>query len=405
MFEDIKTYLSRGSVINTIEVADLNGQPYYKLTKAKITKGELFIIEVFKSNSLQPIKDKVSDKEPVHLILNTSDILTKLVPEVSSSSDAIVNRAFPNIDFSQFNYEILKQTSSSIVCAGRTQVLSKFLDSFREINIYISSISLGICRINSVAAILENRELQLTNSVLNLSDSKEIQSKQSRVDSQLVTYTIGDIQVSNEYLLSFSNILSLYGSSSGVSSNYEDLNTALNSDLYNRRFYHYTLRGIIGFLLVILLANFFVFHHYYTQNSTLNSSNNIGSDDIKSVTQLKEIVTKKEAQVKTLYASSQSKTAVVLDQLANAVPPEIKLSIMTYQPLIGSIKKTQLIDYSTNAILIEGDTNDKDVFNEWIDTIESNKYFSELEIVEFSYVSNNLSTFSIRITLSDETKY
>ena len=73
---------------------------------------------------------------------------------------------------------------------------------------------------------------------------------------------MADMTINNSYLLGFSNILSIVGVSSSISSNLEEVNEYNQNSLFNRRFFYYISRFILGFLLLLLLVNFLVFNYY-----------------------------------------------------------------------------------------------------------------------------------------------
>ena len=114
MIDRLKIFFNRGAFLNAIEIVEESNIITYNLVRAKLSKDILSIVETFSSTSLDEIQEMLPAKEPVYLAINTPSVLTKIIDDVSSSNEAIVNRAFPNIDFSKFNYEILKQKLSLI---------------------------------------------------------------------------------------------------------------------------------------------------------------------------------------------------------------------------------------------------------------------------------------------------
>ncbi|MBW4970783.1 hypothetical protein KZY98_09965 [Croceibacter atlanticus] len=402
MIDRLKMFFNRGALLNAIEIVEESNIITYNLVRAKLSKGILSIVETFSSTSLNKIQEKLSAKEPVYLTINTPSILTKIIDDVSSSNKAIVNRAFPNIDFSKFKYEILKQKSSSIVSVCRIQVLENITANLKKHNIIISNISIGISRVDAISKIINENKLQLSNVSLELLENDIIEVNRLKEDEIIKSYVIADMTINNSYLLGFSNILSIVGVSSSISSNLEAVNESIQNSLFNRRFFYYISRSILGFLLLLLLVNFLVFNYYFSKNESLKLTTPLNNAKSSQLSVLKESVNKKELQVKSIFAPSHTYITYVFDDIAKNIPSDIQLTLMEYQPNASTIRNDKPIIYSKNSLVIKGETISKERFNNWIEVIEKKDVITNLEILNFTFVNDKASTFSIKISLKNE---
>ena len=210
------------------------------------------------------------------------------------------------------------------------------------------------------------------------------------------------MRINNSYLLGFSNILSIVGVSSSISSNLEAVNESIQNTLFNRRFFYYISRSILGFLLLLLLVNFLVFNYYFSKNESLKLTTPLNNAKSSQLSALKESVNKKELQVKSIFAPSHTYITYVFDDIAKNIPSDIQLTLMEYQPNASTIRNDKPIMYSKNSLVIKGETISKERFNNWIEVIEKKDAITNLEILKFTFVNEKASTFSIKISLKNE---
>ncbi len=396
MVNKFKTYLKEGFTYTSLEiVASEQGEAYF-LLELKKTKNELIITNKKELKKLEDLPNHIKKKHPFFLCVNTSNVLTKKVENTNTDAiEAIVNQAFPNLDLSNFYYEVIQIATNPIVTISRKEPIDAILHKLKEMQIRISKFSLGISAIDTVLPYLNDESITLSNFQINISDTGIDAVLPTGSDTKK-TYTINGLELSSDHLLSFSQILGNLNQSSR-NTNFGPLTKNLKWEFENHRIFNYVVKYSLIFFLVLLLGNFFVYNFYHEEVGQLNSAMAATGSKKDGLTFLDASVKRKQERVEILSASSNSKVTYYLDLFAGQVPSSILLNGLKYQPLAKPVREKKPILLENGTLLISGISKDVKEFSLWIEELEKYEWINSVETLDYDYISKNTSNFLIEI--------
>ncbi|EDP94149.1 hypothetical protein KAOT1_04742, partial [Kordia algicida OT-1] len=168
-----------------------------------------------------------------------------------------------------------------------------------------------------------------------------------------------------------------------------------------RFFSQFSMFGL-GFVLFLLLINFFVFNSYYSTVEEMKQTAAVNSNQKEKLLTLKTLVEQKQKTVDDILKKSSSKSSYYIDAIATSLPNTLQLSALKYQPLTKRIKKNNPIQLKKEELIISGISTDSDLFSDWIQKIESLDWVVAVTVADYGAVSKNNSEFTLKIELSDE---
>ena len=399
MLKKWSKHITEGTTYFGIEVNELDGKEQYSLLKLQQKKEELESVLEKTSEKMDEIMEHLDKKAPIFLTLNTSKVLKKqFAGNTQGNDELLVINAFPNLELDNFYYHILRGKEENLVAIAKKEYVDWYLEQLKKLGLHIFSIALGVVPLESISSFLGGTikgfdySVTLTDGVLCSYSALGLNEVQH--------YDINGLAIGNKHLLSFSHILGYLMGSKGPS-NLEAVNVHYANLFKNHRVFDFGLKASLGFFLVLLLANFFLFNHYNTKNETLK--NNLASDALRdnSLQKLKIRVQEKEEKLRLLNGSKNSRTTFYFDELGKALPHSIWLGNMVYQPLDMPVRANKPIEKSENNIQITGITNDKVAFTVWSDNLEAQKWVNSVEITDYEYISSSSANFTVNIKLNE----
>ncbi len=400
MLQRLKTYLTEGTVFSSLEIrGHMDNESYFLLTVKK-QNGELHMLRTERLDALEKIKASLAKRVPLLLIINTPNILTKQIENRDSTSpEAMVDHAFPNLDMGSFYYEIIQDTFRPVVSISKKVYVGGIISKLEQVGISICNVSLGFSPISSVLAhfhleniIISSFELSLKNKLI----SKISPTSQNIIEN----YDLDGIQLTSCSILGFSGILGHIGHFRSIS-NFDGLREKLKNDYKNDRIFQMVTRGGVLFFLVLLLINFLVFDHYTGKLEALKTTSDMSKRQMEQLREVQGSVQKKQQNIELLQASTNSRSTFYLDRFANNLPATILLSKIVYQPLKKPVRGSKPIDLETNSLLVSGVSANSVDYSNWIAELEKEKWTAKVETMDYDYVSKESSNFSVKIELDE----
>ena len=359
----------------------------------------LSIIKKDKVPKVNLLDEKWNKNLPFFLTLNTNQIIQKEVQGTEANDEKLLHKAFPNISGEDFYYEIFRMKSKSIIAISRKSHIDEVLATYSKQKVSIVGISLGICALSE--SIIYSPENTIVTNTFVISLDEEEQTIQSNAVNSVKSYELNGLVINSSFILAFSGILKLLINNNSTTGNIISLNHHLQDFFYQKTFFTKSIKFFLSFVLGLLLINFFVFNHYYkkaeevTQNLLLNKSS------IESIQKLKKRVSIKEQKFKKTMEFKSSKSSLIINEIAEKVPPSIILSELVYDPLEKKIKESETILTNKATILLSGKTIDNNAFTNWIKSIEKLKSINKVVIVHFGKNDTNETVFSIKVNLNN----
>jgi len=399
MFNSVLRHITEGNTYLGLEIFEQNGAEHFALLKLRKTKGELVLQQETTAESLEELVADIDKTTPLFITVNSPKILKKqLSTQNTTSAEALVVNAFPNLDLDNFYYQILKGQTTSVVSIGKREYVEQALARIKEMGISPVQIALGISPLEILELFIK-KDLGGSNFEANFDASgfQGFDTVSGKVDT---TLDLEGIKLKSTQLLSFAHILG-FVQQKLPHSNFSDLNQNLWSVFKNKRVFTFGLRAGLGVLLVVLVINFLLFNHYYTKNQELETSlasNEYQGASIKEVLQRVDL---KEEKLKSLLSSKNSKTTYYLDELGKSVPNSIFLSDIAYQPLLMPVKQDKYIELGENNLRVSGISKNSIEFTVWSDNLEMQKWVKRVEIVAYEYLSKSSANFTLNLVLND----
>jgi len=402
VLDNLKTYLHYGNSFCGIEYTFKNEKENYIVTILKKSKNKLDIEDSFCLESLEDLKNRLKKTQPIFLILNTKNIITKCIDEsVLSNLDSLVFRAFPNLNINDFYYEVISQENKMFISICRKDYLDDIILKFKEKNIFIVNISFDNNAASCISNFLGNDNYFSSNSLITLKNNviSDIEKGTEIIDS---VYNINGLETSNSNLLSLSGALALVIQNFTNQTNFEELKINLLDNLKHLRRFHLGSRTGLIAILTILLLNFLVFNHYFSAVNELQEISQINQTSKKQFTLLNKRVAKSQKTVEDMLKGNSSKSSFYANQIIQSLPKSILLSELNYQPLIKKIKEDRPIQTSSNTLLISGFATTNTLLSDWINLLENLDWIDSVEILNFEDISKLNSQFSVKINIADD---
>jgi len=396
MLKNLLTYFKEGFDYIGLEITESDGAEIFNILELKKNKNELMVSSKKEIKDSDKLFGSLSKNNLLFLCITTSKVLTKKVESTNTTSpEGIVNQAFPNLDLSNFYYEVVQQDTQPIVSIAKKEYIDDLLERFKKLNIKISAFSLGISPIENVIPYLEDGPVVVSNQQISIAGNliNDIVPLQRKIQQD---YHINGLEISNTNLLSFSNILG-HLNQNITSTNFEEESGRLKWEFKNHRIFNQVLKYSLAFFITLLLGNFLVYNFYHQEVSKLNAAMAATSSQKDELTLLDASVERKQERVETLSASSNSKATYYLDLFAQNIPNSILLNEIKYRPLVKPIRDKNPILLEEGILLVSGISKDTNEFSFWIEELEKYEWVNSVETLDYDYISKNTSNFLIEI--------
>ncbi len=401
MLENLLTYLQFGNQFCGIEHTTKNGNNTIVVSELKKTKTEVDVERFFEIDSIEKVGDKLPKKQHAFLIINNSNVLTKKVESEQVDNSRLVNKAFPNINVSDFYFEILHQNNNHFVSICRKKYVDELIDQYKTRGIRIINLSIGNGIVSNVINYINSDEIHTSNSLI--SKEKDTITNIIKQKEQITeTYDLNGLNVSNNELLSFSGALASIQNNYRPITNFDAQKQVLLNDFKQSQFFSQFLKFGLIFILGLLLINFIFFNHYFNKVNKLEQTSQVNLSTKQKVLELNESVKKTQKMVDDMLNSDSSKSSFYVNEIIQSLSNSIVLSELNYQPLIKRIKTEQPIEVNKNSIIISGQSSNSEHFSEWISNLESKKWINKVEIIDYENSTMSLSNFTINLTTNNE---
>lgn len=384
--------ITYGSIYTAVEVSHNSS---YNVLSLKRKKDELDILLKKQYQHQDALFSELKKVKHVFLIINNEQVLTKDVSFTHIAKESVVKAAFPNISLNDFYYDVLDHGSSSLVSICRKEVVQKVIDEFQSKGVSVVQFSLGDTRFEKLLPFLNDFEFHTSKGLFEVSDHDVV--KWTKNDGTTNTYDVNGLMVESYQLLPLAGVLSYYN---GVTKSQEDnIQKRLVQEYGQKRMFQLGVRFGLGFLLVTLLINFFVFTYYRNEVSNLKTELSMNEIYRKQLLSLNDLVTKKKQLVESMNSVSNSKVIWYVDQISQSVPKTISLDNIGYQPITRSIKKDKALVFKTHEVTISGITKDDTDFTQWVSSLEKKSWIEKLSEMELDGEKSRYTSFNFVLHL------
>tara|TARA_B110000046_G_scaffold172370_1_gene194079 strand:+ start:11053 stop:12225 length:1173 start_codon:yes stop_codon:yes gene_type:complete len=359
-------------------------------------KNEFIIAQKKTTKDLEKGIEFLKGQKHVFLILNDEQVLSKKVAMTHEDEKVLIRNAFPNISLADFYYEVYQNTSHSFVCIARKDSIDSIINKYQKKGISVIDFSLGNLVIQNLQPFVENKTLFSSNAKIEF-DTKFMNAIEKGSFSE-ESYLINDLEVSNTETLPLAGIISYYTKNESST-----IHKGLSEHYFHKRFFEVGLKVGLGFLLILLLVNFFFFSSYRDKVSNLMGELQLSETYKNQLNKLQEEVTQKKRLVESVQSASNSKLSQYIDRLGNSTPKTILLSQIHFQPKEGLQKKDKPLSFKTGQIVVKGISKENEDFSNWVSILEQKKWIKNISIHEYGKgkKAGSIAAFEFIITTHD----
>lgn len=398
MLKNIVSYLQFGNNYCGLEhTSTEHGEVIYGTVLRK-KKNELLLEKTFETESLKEAVPLLSKDQHAFLIVNTDQVLTKQIDTPQNDNQKTIYKAFPNINLTDFYFEITNQKTFCLISICRKAYIDKLIEDYKKGHIHVINFSLGNHAISNILEYVSTPKISTSNNTFTL-ERGDIRSVEQTTSEIKQTYDINGLKVSDKKLLSLSGALQTVLSNTNPQTNFQTVTNDFKTQFFQQRFFTVFLKSGLVFILGLLLVNFLFFNHYFDKVKELQRVSQINQESKSDMVTLNEVVGKKQKMVADLLKSNASKSSMYIDVIVQSLPKSILLSDINYQPLLKRIKEGKPVLVDENIITVSGSSNNSDNYSFWISELESVDWIENVSIINYGSASSNTSDFSIKIHL------
>jgi len=380
-----------------VEHFTLNNEDKVALLLVEKKREGLIIAKKDRVNYKGEIAEKWDSKLPFFLIINTNQVIQKEVSSIDPSDEKLLHKTFPNTNWEGFYFEIWRLKTKSIIAITRKSYLNEILSNYRNQNITVAGISLGVCTIADITNYTDETELLTNNQIISKQEQQQIIS--ASLQDSAITYTINDLKIENRQLLAFSGILRLITNSTVNTGSIISYSEEFYDHYNQKTFFSKSLKIMVVVLFSILVLNFIFFTHYYKLAQETSETLLVNKSSIEDVTKIKKRIITKEDKVKNITEKTSSKSSLIINEIANRIPSSILLTELIFNPLEKKIKLEEPIITLDKTITISGTTISNEAFTHWIEELEKLNWVNKVLITHFGKDEANETAFSVKLTL------
>ena len=401
MLNQLLTYIKEGTDYFALEISEQSGSAEYHLLRVKRKDQELFIANEVTFTELKDIPQSLKKNRPLFLVINSDKILTKILEsEVGVDPKALVNLAFPNLDFETFYYELAQFPGKTVISISNKSYIDGYLDKFSAMGIDVIDFSLGICSVEGITGHIRKNSIYTSRSELKL-DGNAVIAQLALASELTLKNNIKSLEVSNSTMLGFASIVR-YISGRKKIRNFESTASVGLKEFRNKRIFSLLLKSFLTIVLGALLLNFMIFMYYFNAMEKLQTTSTSNLSGVEVLKQLKENTKNKEQIIEALGYAANSKSSFFMDQIAVNMPSTMLLEEIRYQPLEKPIRTSKQVEVIRDRITVSGTSVDSEEFSKWIQQLEHLSWVETVETMDYDYSKNNVSDFSIKINLGEQ---
>lgn len=386
--------LTYGKKYTAIEHAEKTIFTVLKLVKKN---KELQISKNETVTDFNKVIESLKEQKHVFLVFNNEHVLSKKVALTHKDENILIRDAFPSISISEFYYQVIQNKTHSFVCIARKNVIDVVIKEYKIKGISVIDFSLGNLVLQNLQPFIKNKVIISSNAKIEIG-SNAIDNIQKITITSNETYSINNLGVSSKEILPLAGVISYYTKNES-----SIIYKKLKEQYFHKRFFDVGLKFGLGFLLVLLLANFFFFSSYRDKVGDLMGELQLSGTYKNQLNKLQEEVSQKKRLVESVQSASNSIPSKYIDVLGGSTPNTVLLSQIYFQPIEGIQKIDKPLAFKENQIVVKGISKNNEDFSNWVSDLEQKKWIENISIHEYGKgkKAGSNSAFEFIITTHD----
>lgn len=361
-------------------------------------KKELQVKGKYHCKNIEELKTHLTEDYPVVLVVNGRKLLQK-----TGINDGVAEnfkKCLPHVQIEDFYMQqiILNDTVSQLTVI-RKDHMEEVLRDLGKQAIQVSALFLGPWELlNTVMPLLpEKKNLVFRNYELGLEEFS-INKIIVKDDLSAASYELGGEHYNESELMAFAAAFA-YIAGDAEQCNVPEIKEQELS-FRHQRFFLLSGKFLLGFFLIVLLANVFVFSHYDVKKKVLETERILNQGRLKKLDELRTTVKDLRSFTQKRQLSEQSRLSFYADQLALYMPGDIKLLRMDLYPEVRNKGRKKNKEFETGTIIIEGQCLSGSSFDLWNSIIRDKDWVASIKVNNYQQERTSLSAaFTIEIKL------
>lgn len=384
-----------------------NNQVVFNLVRAKKNNDAFEILEdILEIDSTENLNEKIKGNEPTILTISGNGVLHRKM-EFTGQESLIeaFNRLFPHSNFKEFYIQIWQAQDNKVgyLSIIRKDQIDILLEKLQKIK--VTKLFLGPFALNRLLPMMDGiqsgfHDLSVDHYRLKLNDHSIDSIAWTEDEVPNVQLGIRGEIFKTSTLIPYASVIDYFI----PANNFRSLEIEQIAE--NQKEYRYELKFkrtgtaiAVGFL-IILLINFIQFSSYFSKNNQLRQEVSMNSDLITKLDSLSAELDLRKKVLNNFNIKGASKVTYYADQIAASVPISVTLDELYIFPIKKGNHDTDDILFENRKVLISGYSQASIDLNNWIKTLQTNKWVSRVSILTYNQAGEmDKGKFSIEIEL------
>ncbi len=344
------------------------------------------------------------EKLPVVLGVDGRSVLTRRVDELpgEQSIEALIKSVVSTGNVADFVVNVYQREESFYTAIARRELLEALLDDLKDNEISPVALFIGVpAYMNLAFEVMEGNHVNSSFGIYSIQSRKDQKVNISRAVDQAAELVPIAGGVPGEYLPGYGYVqrFMLGKHTDFLTANYGELGPKI-LDYPQKVLYKYLVMFSLGFLLVSLLVNAFLFINFNSTNEVLSER----SSDTQLLLDSYERKQKEYAEKKKLIDQlnySSANLAYLSDQVAGCVKGNLALTKLAIHP-VSANKRKKHTPFDLGVLLVEGESKTSEAFGTFITSIQQLDFVDEIMYQNYAYnARERVGNFEVKIQLKE----
>jgi hypothetical protein len=166
-----------------------------------------------------------------------------------------------------------------------------------------------------------------------------------------------------------------------------------------KKWFKLFVAGSVFVLLTAVLISHFALSAYLVELGEKQSLHVFSSQKINELNLLKKEQKLKESIIRSSDIFNKNFITKYIADIGNSTPNNIKLSRVDFLPTLKKIKINEKINFTEKTIIVEGQTNNDAVFNEWTLKLQGMDWVKKIDITKYAQTDKSVNMFQLNIKI------
>lgn len=355
-------FLAEGMVLHLVVLKKKGKQVVIEKTVPGIDKPEL-------------LADHLAKNIPLAIAFTGKGILhRRIAGDPAGDPKLFLSKVLPNASVKDFYFQVFSAAQDEqLVSVLRKSAVDAMLEQLKDFSVV--ECSLGPLAVVNCLPLLEEykAELQFGNHSLHLQDDlpEDVQYAENASTQEL--FNLGGQKVEGELLPAFAIAFQqLLPAEQRAKAQVDELDSS-KEDFLQKKLFVAGGKVLLVSVLLLLLGNYFLFSHYWSEKTELESKLQINGGALADLRNLEKQVEVKRTFLKQAGLLRGSNHSYYADQIAAGLPNAILLSRMNLAPRL-KLNEEDSIGFKPGRVEISGSCSQSIVLNKWLQDIKTKSW-------------------------------